>query len=158
MQKVSLFFLFLVAFASCSIEKENPQLDSLVGVWENTENLDDGDLSQSLRYFFNSDRTFNSSRVIIDNSTSAIIGYSYNSSGTYSVKGNQLMLNKTAIYILNDSEVGYADLAELEFSGETDQLDVMFSISGEQEILTFEYAPCGANENCRGSQSFKRLY
>jgi|SRR5690554_650812 len=157
MKKTCLFLTLSVALISCSIQSEDVPNDLLVGAWEDSDLMENGDLTQSLIYRFNPDKSIDISRVIVENSTSEIVGYRYHSSGTYVVTGNQISLIETEIYTNNDLEGNYADLADLELSENTSQTKANFTIDNNSETLTLEYGPCGPHQNCLTSQSFKRL-
>lgn len=157
MKKTCLFLVFAIALISCSTESEDAPNDLLVGTWADSGPMEDVNLSQSLIYRFNPDKSFTISRVIINNSTAEIVGYRYFSSGTYSISKNQILLNQAEIYTLNHLVGDYVDLDDLELSENTDQMNVGFNLDNHSETLTLEYAPCEPHQNCVTSQSFKRL-
>ena len=134
MKKACLFLVFAIALISCSMESEDAPYDPLVGVWADSSPMEDEDLSQSLIYRFNPDKSIDISRVIVENSTSEIVGYRYHSSGTYVVTGNQISLIETEIYTNNDLEGNYADLADLELSENTSQTKANFTIDNNVQI------------------------
>ena len=157
MKKTCLFLVFAIALVSCSMESEDAPNDLLVGTWADSGAMEDENLSQSLIYRFNPDKSFTISRVIINSSTTEIVGYRYFSSGTYSINENRILLNQAEIYTLDNLIGDYADLNDLELSGNTDQVNVEFNLDNHSQTLIFEYEPCEPHQNCITSQSFKRL-
>ena len=157
MRALSYIAVLAVLFFSCSKDVEEAQTDLILGAWEQNEPVEGEDFIQSLRYVFHSDRSFDLSRTIINPSTSEIVGYRAKSSGSYDINGNRLTLLESERYLHNDTDRWYSDLDDLEpfeFTGGPKQ--VSFSLNEEQNLLTFQYDPCGINENCISSQTFSR--
>lgn len=157
MKKLTIMAALLAVLISCSEDLNETPNNLLVGTWENSYNLEDDDLTTSLIYNFHPDNSFDLSRVVVNSSTSEILGYRYKSTGSYQVNGNQLTTIETESYIHNDLTGLYTDEDDLELSDYTKQMKVIFTISDQPNILTFEYEPCGPLENCIGEQRFKRL-
>ena len=158
MRTLSFIAVLTILFSSCSKDVEEAQTDLIFGTWEQNEPVEGENLIQSLQYVFHPDRSFTLSRSMIDPSTSEIVGYRAMSSGTYDVNGNRLTLIESERYIHNDSDRLYSDLQDLEpseFTGGPTQ--VSFLLDEAQNQLTFQFDPCGINENCISSLTFSRL-
>lgn len=146
-----------ILFSSCSKDVEEAQADLILGTWERNESVEGENLIQSLQYAFRPNGSFDLANLIIDPSTSEIVGYRAMSSGTYDINGNRLTLAESERYIHNDHDRLYSDrddLEPLEFTGGPTQ--VAFSLDEVQNLLTFQFDPCGANENCISSLTFSR--
>ena len=157
MRTLSFIALLAILFSSCSKDVDEAQTDLILGTWEQNEPVEGEDLIQSLQYVFRSNGSFDLSSVIIDPSTSEIVGYRAMTSGTYDIDGNRLTLIESERYLHNDSDRLYSDLQDLEpseFTGGPTQ--VSFSLDEAQNQLTFHFDPCGINENCLSSLTFSR--
>lgn len=156
-QNETLSYLTILAtllFFSCSKDVEEAPADLILVTWERNEPVEGENLIQSLQYVFRANGSFELANVIIDPSTSEIVGYRAMSSGTYDINRNRLTLVESERYIYNDSDRLYADLEDLEpseFTGGPTQ--VSYSLDEAQNQLTFQYDPCGINENCISSFS-----
>lgn len=149
--------LATLLFFSCSKDVEEAPADLILGAWEQNELVEGENLIQSLQYVFHSDRKYDLSRTIIDPSTSEVVGYRAKASGTYDINGSRLTLVESERFIHNDSDRLYADLDDLEpfeFTGGPTQ--VSFLLDEERNQLTFQFDPCGINENCISSLTFSR--
>lgn len=158
MRVLSSIAVLTILVFSCSQDIEETQPNLILGSWENTHPIEGENLIQLHRYVFHADRSFDLSRVIINPSTSEIVGYRAKASGIYEINKNRLTLIESERYIHNDYDRLYSDIEDLEpteFPVGTTQ--VSFSLDEEQNQLTFQYDPCGINENCISSQIFNRL-
>jgi len=156
MKKLSLIFTLLLFFNSCTSDSEENELSSLIGNWVNTGIIENSNFSQSLLYNFKSDKTFIVSTVIIDNTTTEIMGYRYRGLGTYTLNKNILVLNLLKKYIHDDSTGLFSNINDLELSDDSNRERINFSLNQSLNELTFQYAPCEPNENCIASQTFLR--
>ncbi len=157
MRKLIILFTLFMTLNSCTNDSEENQLNFLVGTWVKTEIMENDSLSQSLQYNFNIDNTFIVSRVIIDNTTTEVIGYRYRALGTYEISENILTLRKLEIYKHDDSSGLFSNINDLELSSDSDKVIITVSIDNSQRVLTFTYPPCKPYENCFGSQSFQKI-
>ena len=157
MKKLTLIVAFLMIFTRCTNDSYEDQSDLLIGSWAITEIMEDSSLSQSLQYTFNADKTFVSSRVIIDNTTNEIIGYRYRALGTYDISRDILGLRKSEIYLHDDLSGLFSDINALELANYSDETTINFLIDDSQNLLTFIYPPCGPAESCLGNQIFQRI-
>lgn len=157
MRALSYIVILTILLFSCSKDVEEAQADLILGAWEQNEPLEGENLIQSFQYIFHSDRSFDLSRTIINPSTSEIVGYLAKSSGTYDINGNRLTLLESERYIHDDSDRLYSDLEDLEpFESAGGPIQVSFSVDEEQNQLTFQFDPCGINENCISFLTFSR--
>lgn len=145
-----------ILFFSCSKELDEDQPNLLVGTWEQSESIEGTNFIQLLQYNFKADKSFNLSRTIIDRSTAEIVGYLYRSSGTYDTNGSRLKIMEAESHLHNDTNRLYSDLEDLQLSQYKSSINVTFSIIDKKQLV-FDYDPCGINENCISSQTFRRL-
>ena len=156
-----IFIWFCTLFVSCSNESDTdtvPVLDieNLVGVWAIALGPSDGNLEQLITYEFRTDGTMEV-QTVFQTVQGAKLGFRYRAKGTYAISGDDLLMSRERIYILEDENVEFVEsLEELILSGEQWDETVRAAISPTGRLLTFDYGPCNDTFNCVGTLEFSR--
>ncbi len=158
MKKFVLILSLFVICISCSNDDEASITNLIVGVWEDSGFLEIRDQRQALQYDFKIDGTLTISTLIIERSTGNILGYLYRAIGTYRTNEDQLNINISEIYLHNNFNAPYSDLEDLELSDQQYEQTITFSFDRLFTELLFLYPPCGPNELCVGSQTFRKVF
>ncbi len=157
--RVAALFLVL-CLSACSIWKEKGE--SIEGTWFIQQPVDAADsngrpLVSRYEISFRSDHTFQSAILIANEVTDNVLGYRFAGDGIFETKDAQLIRRNLRQLWHDDNQGLYSPLTELTSSRPDSQPSIVtFKIAND--TMTWTYPPCGPNENCIGTQSFRRKH
>ncbi|MEM7550450.1 MAG: hypothetical protein AAF363_12280 [Bacteroidota bacterium] len=149
-------FLVFLTITSCDDDSEVNPSDPIIGEWFDSNPFEGEGLIQSLQYAFNTDGTFESRRVVLEDIDGEILGYLARAIGTFELEGDQLVLSSAQIFIHDDPNNAFSNLDRLTLTDATSEGLITISFNGDQTQLTFTFLPCGPNENCLADLVFER--
>lgn len=153
----NIFLIFTLIFFSLSAceKSEFTNINGLSGIWFMENDWDEG-LVYHLEYNFKTDSTIEIMGSIINLETKKIIGYSNKQNGSFTLKGDSIIITSLVQKYALDG--GYKEkIEELDYSHSYARSAMKMGLNAQMNELTLTSPPCLDYADCLGSQVLKKL-
>ena len=146
----------IICTLSCSKDDSDTSssiaMQHIKGEWLRVNTWDDGYIAQG-NYKFADDLTVEITGRIYDPKTNEFKGYLSRQTGTYSIKGDSVILTQVKQFVANST---FNKLEDLEYSRTLPRQALKVTFNALQTELTLSYPKCHPWEDCPGSFTYSK--